>query len=306
MVKGPDGKMYHGWHPQRDPSGCYFHHDHGSDPTYFSAASKYQPAFGYVNALAGMAEPHTGFKVFRIVEADGQEWLWTVHMGTSGHGRVCQRFHSTELAIADSDGSLLAVLRWVGDFGKSRNNTTNTSFHPDACPTQGADASADGSIGVRLLSVNSVGPYSQQYEPWKVDTHQTMFGFNSDGHIQFNNRSSMTTCADQECNSLLPTDHRGGGAYSVIQSTRFSLNPTVSGHFTTDMLARNVGGVLPQYIAGPSAALTHSCTSEPCNWFCGIDPNVGEYRSRSNDQTVKDGKGGMEAYNIDGQLSPPN
>jgi hypothetical protein len=307
--------MYPGWHPQRDPSGCYFGHDHGSDPSYFSAADEYQPAFGYVNAVVGMSEPPAGFKVFRVVEADGQQWLWTVHMGTSGYGRVCQSFHSIELAIADRNGSLLAEIRWIADFGKSETNDNRGSFQPATCPNQASDASARGSVGVRQLSVNQVGPYAQQYEPWKPDLRNTVFGFPATtntslggGHIQFNNKSSMTTCDDVECNSMSLTNHRGGGAYSVIQSTNFAIRPTRSGHFTTDMLGQSVGGFVPQYLAPgwTSAALTHSCSSSPCNWFPGVDPNVVEYRSRSNDQLVKDGKGGMEAYNIDDMLRPPN
>lgn len=296
----PDGNTYPTWHPQRDPSGCYFRHDHGSDPRPFPGA--YMPAFGYVNAVAGHPEPHNGFKVFRIREGDGQEWLWTVHMGTWGHNRVCEPMHSMELVIADSDGTLLAHLRFIADFGKSEANQTGGggSFQPSACPTQAQDAANRGSVGVRQLSVNQVGENSQQYEPWKPDLRNLGLGFPppgvDSGHIQFNNKTSVTTCADIECNSVILSNHRGMGALTVIQSTRFSVVPPRTGNFT-------VNG-LPQYLQGKTVNLTHTCSPSPCNWFSGVDPNLALFTSMPN--TGGTGKGDMATYNIDGQLAPPN
>src|SRR5262245_1059193 len=45
VVTGPDGKVYPTWHPPVDPVyGCYFGHEHGSDPRT-SKANSALPAF---------------------------------------------------------------------------------------------------------------------------------------------------------------------------------------------------------------------------------------------------------------------
>ncbi|MCL4295980.1 MAG: hypothetical protein KJ077_09645 [Anaerolineae bacterium] len=105
-VAGPDGKMYPTWHPQVDPSGCYFTHEHGDDPRT-SVADPSLPAFGYIGALAGMNEPHEGFKVF-VTNAgfkndEGRTALDSsrvvAHMGTGGTGRYTERHHSLEVDL---------------------------------------------------------------------------------------------------------------------------------------------------------------------------------------------------------------
>jgi hypothetical protein len=295
-VAGPDGNLYPTWHPQRDSSGCYFGHDHGSDPSRF--VGDYRPAFGYVNAIAGHAEPHNGFKLFLLDDGAGHQWLWTVHMGTSGQNRVCQRFHSVELAIARS-GELLAEIRFIADFGRSEHHDYPfRALTPDQCPTQHADALNDGSNGLRQFSVNAIGPDSRQYEPWTLDYRRTVFGF-SNATIAFINLSSMTTCADLDCSSMLASNHRGGGAFSVVSVGALRLSST-RGHFTTDVHGRTLGGPVPQFIAGTVTMQTPP--NENTNYWPGTDPNVVDYRLRSNDPAVPDGKGDMGAYSIDGQL----
>ena len=314
MVEGPDGHMYPGWHPQRDPSGCYFGHEHGSNPNLWAAADEYLPSFGFVNHHIGHAENHEGFKVFRIRENDGQEWLWTVHIGTSGQGRACNFMHSVELGLADSDGTLLAEVRLLADFGFSEAsvNQTGTAYTPDNCPNQKADAQARDSSGVRQISNHSFG---QQYEPWRPDLdgdEQTILGFplsilpaNGGGHIAFNNKTSVTTCADINCNTVLLTGNAAMGAYTVIQSTNMFIQPTQTGHFTSGMEG-GPGTALPQYIApGWSRAdLTKVCDTPPCNWFLGTDPNVGLFSSKNNGPDSD--KGIHTHYNIDGMLRVGN
>jgi hypothetical protein len=113
----------------------------------------------------------------------------------------------------------------------------------------------------------------------------------------------MTTCPDLDCNEVIPSLHRGGGAYNNVFSTGMFIAPTRSGNFTTDANGA-AGTLLPQYIAPgwPRAELTKVCASPPCNWFPGTDPNVGLYRSVSNAGNDDGWKGGMETYNIDGML----
>src|SRR5258707_8940848 len=45
---GPDGNVYPTWHPPVDPTfGCWFDHEHGSDPHQFVGfATTGMPAFG--------------------------------------------------------------------------------------------------------------------------------------------------------------------------------------------------------------------------------------------------------------------
>ncbi|GGO14025.1 cellulose-binding domain-containing protein [Micromonospora parathelypteridis] len=72
---GPDGKVYPTWHPNRDPSGCNFGHDHGDDPRpsdLYSTAG--WPAFGYTSEVmldsmpehSHRHEDHVGHKVLTV------------------------------------------------------------------------------------------------------------------------------------------------------------------------------------------------------------------------------------------------
>lgn len=101
---GPDGQSYPTWHPAVDPvTGCVYGHEHGADPRT-SLADSSMPAFGYAAAVAGMVEPHQGFKVFVAnageTDADGGTIAASArlvhHTGTSGVGRYTTQFHSLE------------------------------------------------------------------------------------------------------------------------------------------------------------------------------------------------------------------
>ena len=74
---GGDGYWYRTWHPQVDPSGCVFAHEHGDNPNStesdeiraslaerpirFAYIAHRMPMPGEPN---GHEEPHEGFKVF--------------------------------------------------------------------------------------------------------------------------------------------------------------------------------------------------------------------------------------------------
>jgi len=112
VTTGPDGKSYPTWHPPVDPaSGCFFGHEHGSDPRT-SSANAAMPAFGYVGATAGVVEPHAGFKVFLWHNGENTD-LGSVpadiravfHMGTGGVARYTERFHSLEYDYVARDGT---------------------------------------------------------------------------------------------------------------------------------------------------------------------------------------------------------
>jgi hypothetical protein len=112
VTTGPDGLSYPTWHPAVDPqSGCFFGHEHGSDPRT-SAANPELPPFGYVGTAAGVAEAHAGFKVFiwhvgestdlGPVPADIRS---VFHMGTAGVKRYTERFHSLQFDYVARDGT---------------------------------------------------------------------------------------------------------------------------------------------------------------------------------------------------------
>ncbi len=115
-VQGPDGNYYSTWHPQRDPSGCYFDHEHGDDPRT-SQANPNQPPFGYVAHISGMDEPHNGFKVFVVNAGTTNDEGRTAtvnsrivaHMGTGGTKRFSTEFHSLMYDLTSPDGHFVHV-----------------------------------------------------------------------------------------------------------------------------------------------------------------------------------------------------
>lgn len=109
---GPDGKQYPTWHPPVDATtGCVFGHEHGADPRTARADSS-MPAFGYANAVAGISEPHEGYKVFVLNPGFVQEdstavnaFRMVFHHGSGGVGRYTSTFHSVEYDFVALDGS---------------------------------------------------------------------------------------------------------------------------------------------------------------------------------------------------------
>lgn len=129
LLSGEDGFRYWQWHPQNDPSGCIYAHEHGANPapiikelvTYYQAkqvtttftqerkneilAYIQKPILmGYVTRRAPNhpPEPHGGFKIFYALyneENDEDRFstmlsLHMTHMGTGGVGRFTQSHHS--------------------------------------------------------------------------------------------------------------------------------------------------------------------------------------------------------------------
>jgi hypothetical protein len=124
LVAGPDGKSYRTWHPPTapiDPTNaargtCTFAHEHGDDPTT-SQANPSLPPFGYVNAVAGHAEAHEGFKVFVAnrgeVNDEGRAALGSsrvvFHMGTGGVKRFTESHHSAMIDLVMPTGHHVRV-----------------------------------------------------------------------------------------------------------------------------------------------------------------------------------------------------
>jgi hypothetical protein len=128
LVTGPDGKTYPTWHPPVDlEHGCYFDHEHGSDPrSYVGYENSGMPAFGYTAAQAGISEPHAGYKVF-VSNDDLNEraWMITLNMDTSSPRRALERYHSLDWHISSLDGRELVDVRVMADFGHSTPNCSD-------------------------------------------------------------------------------------------------------------------------------------------------------------------------------------
>ncbi|MGE3512806.1 MAG: hypothetical protein AB7N65_28415, partial [Vicinamibacterales bacterium] len=135
-INGGDGFRYRTWHPQVDPSGCIFGHEHGDDPRrigYAEIASR-PVMFGYIGRRMpmpdepnGHEEPHEGFKVFvaNPGEANDEDRVNRVysrsvfHMGTGGPRRFTMPHHSADIALYHPEFGLKAYTRVMMDTGDS-------------------------------------------------------------------------------------------------------------------------------------------------------------------------------------------
>ncbi len=139
VVRGPDGMLYRTWHPQtvpvdaNNPNGakCTFAHEHGANPATSNIYRGPVP-FDYVPRIAGMDEPHGGFKCFvqnrGMTNDEGGSALhdsyFCFHMGTGGAGRFTTRFHSFDFHILTSGGARMDLvgLADVGNVGTICNS----------------------------------------------------------------------------------------------------------------------------------------------------------------------------------------
>ncbi len=167
-VTGPDGKRYPTWHPQQDPSGCRFDHEHGDDPRT-SNANASLPPFGYVGGLIGDVEPHAGFKVFvankgttnnegRVMQADGR---MVFHMGTGGPARFDTRFHSAMLDVVFPNGGPSIHLQGMADTGQVGSICDDRQTHTRivlTLPGTGCQVSSTYEIWTSSLGVKNGSP----------------------------------------------------------------------------------------------------------------------------------------------------
>ncbi len=134
VVAGGDGFRYRTWHPQVDPTGCVYAHEHGDDPARMThdeiAAAPVR--FGYIGRRhpmddepAGHEEPHEGFKVFIALPGERNDEgrvnrvfsRSVFHMGTGGPRRFVTRHHSAEIRLVHPEFALKAFTQLMMDTG---------------------------------------------------------------------------------------------------------------------------------------------------------------------------------------------
>lgn len=124
---GGDGFRYRTWHPQVDPSGCVYAHEHGDDPARSAnAAISASPVrFGYVGRRMNHEEAHEGFKVFIANPGDVNDEgrvnrvfsRSVFHMGTGGPKRFAMPHHSAEIRLIHPEFGLAAFTQLMMDTG---------------------------------------------------------------------------------------------------------------------------------------------------------------------------------------------
>ena len=133
-VDGGDGFWYRTWHPQVDPTGCVYAHEHGDNPASMQnaeiAASPVR--FGYIGRRHpsptepnGHEEAHEGFKVFIANRGDVNDegrvnrvYSRSVfHMGTGGPKRFNMPHHSAEIRLIHPDFGLKAFTQVMMNTG---------------------------------------------------------------------------------------------------------------------------------------------------------------------------------------------
>lgn len=158
VVDGGDGYRYRTWHPQVDPSGCVYAHEHGDDPaTVRNPAVAASPVrFGFIGRRMDHGEVHEGFKVFVANRGDrnaeGRESLVdsriVMHMGTGGPRRFTMPHHSLEMRVIRGDG--------VTAFVQGMSDSTNLE---NICASPRAG-------GKTVMMLDPACPVNSLYEIW--------------------------------------------------------------------------------------------------------------------------------------------
>ena len=134
VVAGGDGLNYRTWHPQVDPSGCIYGHEHGDNPanTQDAEIGSSPVRFGYIGRRHpmpgepnGHEEAHEGFKVFIANRGDVNDegrvnrvYSRSVfHMGTGGPKRFSMPMHSAEIRVVHPEFGLKAFTQLMMDTG---------------------------------------------------------------------------------------------------------------------------------------------------------------------------------------------
>lgn len=228
VAVGPDGKSYPTWHPKIDRTyWCSFGHEHGSDPALAGVNSSgkpvYQPLYGYIQTLDEHVEPHAGYKTHAVKDrTTGHWWLWTVHMGSSGQGRVCQQFHSMDVGIVVG-GVKKADIHLMGDFGRAKyggNGAPAITNLVTGCPV---NQTAIRDMGMRGFVTDSSG-----YEPWVVDSEYNVTGLKPEFFSPKTNFPATDCANPPSCTQLKPASH---GEFGTVRFLEFSRPKVAAGSY---------------------------------------------------------------------------
>lgn len=260
---GPDGRSYPTWHPPQDASGCFFDHEHGSDPRkYAGFAQSGMPLFGYTAAQHGMEEPHKGFKVFVTNDdLNGRAWMITLHQGSGSPRRAMEQFHTVDWHIAArTTGQTLVQLRLMADFGHAVANCDG------AQPIPGTSANIPFSVHNRQRrSLPTTACAAQTpYETWDA-LIQIGTLFEANPTFDIDNATTVVNPLDlaqtrfmcefrspnEDCTS--PETQWAGSKRGVIHPGQLVRNNTGNPYVWTDPMGRVVpagtAGAIRQYIS---------------------------------------------------------
>lgn len=290
VTTAPDGRIYPTWHPQIDPVyWCYFRHEHGSDPALFHP--DYHPPYGYAAVNGGENEPHPGFKGFLMPPENGYQSYVTIHLGSSGMGRLCNRFHEMQVALKEmSSGELAVNTAYLADFGRSLDDPEHDhAYYPTACPNQANISEPTG--GSRVIPNISIPGGNRGYEPWTQDTQYTCRVLGQCGDYSINVTQPINICPDTQCatpfrNAL----NTGTGRFILHGGTGWKATANV-GTFYTDAKGRNVvpagtAGALKQYV---KAGLNAVFNPHPGGFECYDVYGFGRAHVCGGDDTVPSG-----------------
>lgn len=283
---GPDGQTYPTWHPPTDPvSGCHYRHEHGNDPGLFAAG--FRPPFHYADRTedGAITENHHGTKVYVLEDAgfNGYRWMLVHHFGTTTLDRACQRYHEVGVYVKRlSDGALMAELHFMADHGPARMlqaDGNGAYLTPPGCPTQGQDAAADGSFGVRQIPHGATPAQVTAYEPWGVDNSKIKAATGIDFGLGINTPSLIDACANPPTCSQA-TRRGDDGSFRFLTYVGYGIRNAPAGTFWTDALGRTPKaagspGAVKQFVAaGADIPLKTRPDDAEC-YYAGVFQNGG-------------------------------
>lgn len=173
VVDGKDGFLYRTWHPQVDPTGCAFAHEHGSNPALIvnsqikASLTTHPIMFGYIARRMpmpgepdGHIESHEGYKVFHANFGERNDedrtnltdTLSVFHMGTGGPKRFTVQHHSNDIRYWNQATGFVHI--------QLLNNTGGVS---DVCDPRQGDFEGSSKDGFMIPSRCKIG---SGYEIW--------------------------------------------------------------------------------------------------------------------------------------------
>jgi hypothetical protein len=310
-VAGPDSQHYPTWHPPTDPQyGCWFGHEHGSDPRSFPAlAAVGMPAFGYVGKVAGHQEPHPGFKVFVVDDRDRGYWyLLSFHMGSGSPNRAFVQHHELSLVVArHSDLAIVANLRLLANTGGAKPK----------CFMTGAAYISGPADPFKAIATDDCR--SDFYESWPtqldipglfryrgavdIDNAITAVHKHSDGSFSRTELVYVAGLMSPPCDPLAPSSdcNRLGDKRQLIGPQITLHNNSGSATIMTDPFGQPVAtGGIAQLLA-PNVVIQQRNDGNYINGVDGGDPNI--YRHL---RYCRDSNNCNPRNFSDGTVRPPN